>query len=146
MVRSKSLQKSCCSNNINVGSLNARMAVGLLGLSFFSGLQLLYFHLSGNSATLRRIMDEPNFGVMGQHDEYVAHDDEHGKGSYGFNTSMTVDAEYRPIRKDANLVTMRCAADGKYPFLMHGGVCIMSPLVVEVIRFAVGKKELDVVC
>ena len=123
VVRSKSLQKSCCSNNINAGSLNARMVVGLLGLSFFSGLQLLYFHLSGNSATLRRIMDEPNFGVMGRHDEYdVAHDDEHGKDSYGFNTSMTVDAEYRPIRKDANLVTMRCAADGKYPFLMHGGV------------------------
>ena len=42
--------------------------------------------------------------------------------SYGFNTSMTVDAEYRPIHKDANLVTMSCAANGKYPFLMYGGV------------------------
>lgn len=49
-------------------------------------------------------------------------DDNHGKGSYGYNTSMTVDAEYRPIPEhDKNLETMRCAANGKYPFLMYGG-------------------------
>ena len=54
----------------------------MLGLSLLAGLQLLYFHLSGNSAAttrnkaaLGRIMDEPNSsGVMGQHDdEYLAH-------------------------------------------------------------------------
>ena len=52
-------------------------------------------------------------------------DDKHGKGkgkgSYGYNTSMTVDAEYRPIPEHDNLETMRCAANGKYPFFMYGG-------------------------
>ncbi|KAL7451608.1 hypothetical protein ACHAWC_003430 [Mediolabrus comicus] len=55
-------------------------------------------------------------------DENLVARDKRGMGSYGYNTSMTVDAEYRVIHKrNAVMVTMSCAANGKYPFYMYGG-------------------------
>jgi FkbM family methyltransferase len=49
--------------------------------------------------------------------------DKHGMGSFGYNKSMTVDAEYHAIHeRNAVMVTMSCAANGKYPFYMYGGV------------------------
>ena len=62
--------------NLNIGWTCSYRAAGLLGLSFFAGLHLLYFHLVGNSATvqdraaIRRITDETNFGVKGWSQEY----------------------------------------------------------------------------
>lgn len=64
------------------GSSAAGFLCGL-GLSFFVGLQLIYFQfqLCGNSATttqfrreaIRRIADNPKLEVTGQHDEKVVH-------------------------------------------------------------------------